>query len=216
MAEWPFGTLRMFGYGLILADPPWLFELHSVRGQAKSPQAHYDCMPTDQIAAMPVGQLAGRDAICLMWATAPMLPDALVVMRSWGFAFKTSAAWAKRSSRDRSWAFGTGFILRSAAEFLLVGTAGEPEIRSRSVRNLLVAPVRGSSRKPDAVYDMAEALSAGPYVELFARQRRRGWDSWGNEADKYEVGEAPVSAPRKPMPLTPQPAPLLDLCGGPG
>ncbi|WP_064742218.1 MT-A70 family methyltransferase [Inquilinus limosus] len=212
MTPWPFGALQMFGYGLVLADPPWLYEIYSEKGQAKSAQAHYECMPTDEIAALNAGRLAGRDAICLMWATFPMLPDALRVMAAWGFDYKSGASWAKRSSRNRGWAFGSGYIFRSASELLLLGTTGAPEILSKSVRNLIVAPVRGHSRKPDQVYELAEALSRGPYVELFGRQRRKGWAAWGNETDKFTFGDDTVSAPRKPAPLTPVPAPLLDLC----
>jgi N6-adenosine-specific RNA methylase IME4 len=212
MSDWPFGPLQMFGYGLLLADPPWLYETYSEKGQGKSAQAHYDCMPTEEIAALNAGRLAGRDAICLMWATFPMLPDALRVMSAWGFDYKTGAAWAKRSARNRGWAFGSGYIFRSASELLLLGTTGNPETLSKSVRNLIVAPIRGHSRKPDQVYDMAEALSAGPYVELFGRQRRKGWATWGKEADKFQIGDDAVSAPRQRAPLTPPPAPLLDLC----
>jgi N6-adenosine-specific RNA methylase IME4 len=202
----------MFGYGLLLADCPWLYETYSEKGQAKSAQAHYDCMPTDEIASLNAGRLAGRDAICLMWATFPMLQDALRVMAAWGFDYKTGASWAKRSPRNRGWAFGSGYIFRSASELLLLGTTGDPQPRSKSIRNLIFAPVRGHSRKPDQVYGMAEALSVGPHIELFPRQRRRGWDSWGNESDKFSFGDDTVSAPRKSAELTPAPAPLLDLC----
>jgi len=76
-------------------------------------------------------------------------------------------------------------VLRSAAEPFLLGTIGHPEYRSRSVRNLIVAPVREHSRKPDAMYEMIEALVEGPYCELFSRTTRPGWDSWGNEVGKF-------------------------------
>lgn len=184
-AAWPFDPLRPLSFGLILADPPWDFELRSAAGEAKAPQAHYHCMPTTSIAALPVGHLAAGDAFLLLWATFPMLPDALRVMAAWGFKYKTGASWAKQSSTGRAWTFGPGYIFRSAAELVLVGTMGAPRQRSRSIRNLIVAPVRGHSRKPDDIYDMAEGLSAGPFCELFARQRRPGWQSWGNEVDKF-------------------------------
>lgn len=182
---WPFGSLRMFGYGCIVADPPWLFSNFSAKGEAKNPLAHYACMSTADIAAMPVGNLAAPDCAMLMWATAPMLPDAIEVMRSWGFTYKSAAAWAKQSSTGNAWAFGTGYCFRSAAEFLLLGTIGKPKVRSRSVRNLIVAPVRQHSRKPDQQYEVAEALFDGPYLELFSRAGRPGWDAFGNEAEKF-------------------------------
>lgn len=184
---WPFGDLRMFGYGAILADPPWYFRNYSAAGEAKNPVAHYDCMSNADIASLPVNQLAAPDCALLMWATAPMLPDAIDLMRAWGFTFKSSGAWAKQSSTGEKWAFGTGYCFRSAAEFFLLGTIGKPAIRSRSVRNLIVAPVREHSRKPDDQYAMVEDLFDGPYAELFARQQRPGWDVWGNQTDKFEA-----------------------------
>lgn len=190
-AAWPFDPLRPLSYGLILADPPWRYELRSAGGEAKAPQAHYGCMDTAAIAGLPVGHLARGDAILLMWATFPMLPQALEVMAAWGFTYKTGAAWAKQSSTGRAWAFGTGYILRGAAELLLLGTLGAPPLRARNLRNLIVAPVREHSRKPDETYALAEALSAGPWCELFARQRRPGWEAWGNQVDRFELGGAP-------------------------
>ncbi len=185
LPQWPFGDLVPLKYGVVLADPPWAFKLYSDKGGGKSPQAHYDCMNGTDLASLPVKQLAAPDCALLMWATAPMLPDALTLMAQWGFRFKSAGAWAKQSSTRASWAFGTGYCFRSAAEFFLLGTRGKPKVRSRSVRNLIVAPVREHSRKPDQMHAMAEALYAGPYVELFARERRPGWDVWGNQVDRF-------------------------------
>ncbi|MEO0501184.1 MAG: MT-A70 family methyltransferase [Pseudomonadota bacterium] len=184
---WPFGDLGMFRYGCILADPPWQYELRSEKGEAKSPQAQYHCVSLGDIKALPVAHLAAPDCLLLMWATFPMLPQALKTMAAWGFTYKSGASWAKQSSTGQAWSFGTGYIFRSASELLLAGTIGTPKYRSRSVRNLIVAPVRGHSRKPDDQYDMAASLSDGPYCELFARQTRPGWDVWGNETDKFEA-----------------------------
>lgn len=187
---WPFDPLRPLSYGLILADPPWRIAMYSAAGEAKAPQGHYECMDTAAIERLPVGHLAGRDAVLLLWATFPMLPEALKVMAAWGFKYKTGAAWAKRSSTGKAWSFGTGYILRSAAELLLVGTLGAPAYRSKSQRNLIVAPVREHSRKPDQIYDLAEALCDAPRCELFARQRRPGWDAWGNQVERFEAARA--------------------------
>lgn len=176
-------------YGTIIADPPWSFTTHSTKGHGKSPHAHYECMDIDAIAAVPVASVAAPDCALFMWATAPMLPQALAVMDEWGFQFKTAGAWAKQSKTGAKWAFGTGYCFRSAAEFFLLGTRGRPAVQSRSVRNLIAAPVREHSRKPDDLHAMAEALYAGPRLELFARERRPGWDAWGNEADKFTAGQ---------------------------
>ena len=186
--SWPFADLLPLTYGAILADPPWLYELRSSAGEAKSPQAQYDCMDLDAIKALPVSHLARGDCLCVMWATAPMLPQAIDTLAAWGFRFVTAGAWAKQSSTGTKWAFGTGYVFRSAAEFFVVGKIGEPKYQSRSVRNLIVAPVREHSRKPDDMHPMIESLVSGPYLELFARELRPGWDVWGNQTDKF--GEA--------------------------
>jgi N6-adenosine-specific RNA methylase IME4 len=187
MTDWPFGNLRPFSYGKIIADPAWLYELYSKAGETKAPQAQYNCMSTDDIAALPVGHLAAGDCLLLLWATAPMLPDAFRVMSSWGFRYVTAGTWAKQSSTGKAWAFGTGYVLRSAAEFYLIGAIGSPEYVSRSERNLMVAPTRGHSRKPDDQYGLMDRLCPNVKgVELFARQTRPGWDAWGNEVGKFD------------------------------
>lgn len=188
---WPFGAMRPFGYGGLLVDPPWHFANYSEAGEEKNPSAHYKCMTLADIAALPVGHLAAPDCALFMWGTAPMLPEAIELLAAWGFTFKSAAAWAKQSSTGKAWHFGTGYVFRSAAEFILVGTIGKPKVQSRSVRNLIVAPVREHSRKPDDQYDMVEALYAGPYAEIFSRNSRPGWDCWGDEAGKFaEVADA--------------------------
>ena len=187
MPGWPFGSLRPGGYRAILADPPWRFENFSEKGEEKNPVAHYSCMSTADIAALPVGQLAAADCALVMWGTFPMMPDALALMAAWGFAYKSGGTWAKQSKTGEKWAFGTGYVLRSAAEFFAIGTIGKPKIRSHSVRNLIVAPIREHSRKPDAQYCLVEELFDGPYCELFSRTGRDGWDSWGDDADRFEA-----------------------------
>ncbi len=190
MRNFPFSPLEPGAYGLILADPPWSFLTRSDKGKGKSPDRHYGCMSLDDIKALPVRDLAAKDCALVMWATAPMLPRAIGLMADWGFIFKTSGAWAKQSKTGASWAFGTGYLLRSAAEFWIVGTIGKPAIGSRSVRNLIVAPTREHSRKPDDLHKSLEQLfPCERRCELFARQQREGWEVFGNESDKFS-GEA--------------------------
>lgn len=184
---WPFGNLPMFGYGALLADPAWRFANYSAKGEAKNPVAHYRCMTTEEMAALPVAHLAAPDCALVMWGTFPMMPDAIALLRAWGFVYVTGGAWAKQSRTGTKWAFGTGYVLRSAAEFFVIGKIGNPPIRSRSVRNLIVAPVREHSRKPDAQYEIVEQLFDGPYCELFSRSNRDGWSSWGDEAGTFEA-----------------------------
>ena len=182
---WPFGDLEAGAYSVILADPPWTFKTYSDKGIGKSPQAQYACMDLAAIQALPVAELGKPDAVCVMWATAPMLPQAVETMARWGFRYKTAGAWAKQSKTGQKIAFGTGYIFRSAAEFYLVGTRGKPVTRARNVRNLILAPVREHSRKPDRMRSDVEALWDGPYCELFAREPSPGWDTFGNEVARF-------------------------------
>lgn len=185
-----FDALRPLWYRTILVDPPWQFENWSEKGEGKNPSAHYDCMSVNDMARMPVGQLAAADSVMIMWATWPMLPQCLDLMAMWGFTYKTGGVWAKQSSTGNKWAFGPGYIVRSASEPFLIGTIGKPPILSRSQRNLIVAPVREHSRKPEAQYDMAEAIGAEPRLELFSRTNRDGWTSAGNQTGMFEGAPA--------------------------
>ena len=186
---WPFGDIRPLSAGVILADQPWYFRNRSAAGEAKNAVAHYTCMDIDDIAALPVDQLAAPDCVLIMWATAPMLDVAMNVMAAWRFTFKTAGAWHKRTSTGEHDAFGTGYIYRSAMEPWLLGTIGAPDILARNVRNIITAPVREHSRKPDEMRANIERQFHGPYVELFARETAPGWQSWGNQVGKFDPAE---------------------------
>lgn len=198
---WPFAGMPPLSYDLIFADPPWLFENYSERGEGKNAVVQYDCMPTDEICAMPVNQLARGDAWLWLWATSPMLPDAMRVMSAWGFRYVAFAPWLKRG-RTGKLAFGQGYIFRECCELVLVGKIGNPRVHSRSVRNVIEAPRRKHSRKPDEAYETAERLF-GPVrrADLFTRQVRDGWDAFGNQTDHF-----PRFQPG------PRPQLTLDLC----
>lgn len=181
---WPFGDLPPHSFNLIMADPPWRFDLRSTMGEGKSAQAKYACMPLDPIKAMPVLDLASEDAVLWLWATNPMLPEAMQVMAAWGFTFKTAGTWVKTTKTGKL-AFGTGYILRSANEPFLIGTRGEPKT-SKSVRSAILGLAREHSRKPEEAYREAEKLMPGARrLELFSRTRRPGWTTWGDEDGKF-------------------------------
>ena len=181
---WPFSNLRPLSYDLIMADPPWQFKLWSGKGEEKSPQAQYQTMDMAAIKALPVSHLAGGDCLLFLWATFPMLPDALETMSAWGFRYITGGAWHKRTSGGKT-AFGTGYRLRSSCEPFLIGALGNPST-TRASRNLIDAEAREHSRKPQAAFDLCETLMPGARrVELFSRQVRAGWDAWGNETGKF-------------------------------
>jgi len=201
-SKWPFGDIAPMSADVILADPPWRFELRSEAGEEKSAQAQYECMSLEDIMALPVSKLCRGDAICVMWATWPFIANAAanLILPAWGFTPVTGGAWFKRTKHDKA-AFGTGYVFRSACEPFLVGTMGSP-LTAKNVRNVIetleadnaiYAPTRGHSRKPDGIYGLCERLCPRALrgVELFARQRWTGgkiaWQAWGNDVDKFEA-----------------------------
>jgi N6-adenosine-specific RNA methylase IME4 len=179
--------LGYFGAGIV--DPPWHFGTWSDKGRGKCADRHYDCLSLTEIEALPVGELFRRDAAIALWFPQHVSHLAPEVMRAWGFAPRTQGAWAKQSSTGRRWHFGNGKILRCAAEFYLIGVRGHPPVRSHGVRNLIVAPVRAHSHKPDQLHADMEQLFDGPHLELFARRHRPGWTCWGNQLEPLSVKE---------------------------
>lgn len=187
---WPFGNLNPLSFDVIMADPAWSFENWSEGGNEKNAKAQYECMTTDAICALPVGQLARGDCWLWLWATYPMLPDALRVMAAWRFNYVTGGAWVKRGESGKL-AMGTGYVLRSCSELFLLGKMGAPATLNRSTRNIIEAPRREHSRKPDEAYEVCEQLfPAMNRADLFSRQNRPGWQSWGHETGKFDAERA--------------------------
>ncbi len=185
---WPFGDLPRRSFNLIAADPAWSFKTYSAKGHGKSAQKHYACMTLDDIKALPVRDLAASDCGLFLWATAPMLTHALEVMSAWGFSYKTHGVWCKTTASGKP-AFGTGYRLRGSHEIFLVGTIGNPK-NTRGTRSVITAPRREHSRKPDQFFAMAEQwLPDARRVELFSRQTRLGWSSWGTESGLFDEAE---------------------------
>lgn len=195
------GAPRPGHYRVIYADPPWSFATYSRKGKGRSPDAHYDCMDLDAIKRLPVAGWAHPDAVLLLWATDPLLDRALEVIQAWGFAYKTVGFyWAKLNkgtsavASEADFFTGLGFWTRANPEPCLLATRGRPRRRSGGVRKLVLAPRREHSRKPDEMYERIEALLEGPYLELFARGSRPGWDAWGDQAGLFDGG--PVATRR--------------------
>lgn len=194
----PFAPLIPSNYGVILADPPWSYRMYSEAGYEKSPESHYDTMPLDRIAALPVRQLAGPNCLLVMWSTWPHLNYAMEVMRVWGFEYKTGGCWLKRTASGKT-AVGTGFILRSCTEPYLVGSIGRPTIVSRSIRNVIEtteeveafptaieAIRREHSRKPAEMRENLDLLCPwARKAELFAREPWAGHHVWGQESARF-------------------------------
>ncbi len=179
MIELP--TIDM-GWPCVLADPPWRFKSNSVEHPGKNAMRHYDCMSLEEIVAMPVRSIVADDAFLFMWITGPFLTLGahLPVMKAWGFKPSAIAfVWHKES-------FGTGYTTRQSCEFIVAGRRGRPRRESASVRQFLSEKKREHSRKPDEIHKRIEAICEGPRLELFGRQRRLGWQVWGNETEKFD------------------------------
>jgi N6-adenosine-specific RNA methylase IME4 len=189
----PFAGLPRGHYRCILADPPWRFETWSHRGQGRGASQHYRTMPTAEICRLPVRDLAAKDCALFLWGCWPHLPDALAVVAAWGFAYKSCGfVWVKqKAGAPTLWAdlddlfLGLGYGTRGNTEFCLRAAVGAPKAKAHDVPQLILAPRREHSRKPDAQYERIERLYDGPYLELFARQRRAGWDAWGDQTGRF-------------------------------
>ncbi len=167
-------------YSVIYADPPWSFKTYSGKGLGRSAEAWYDCLTLDEICALPIENLAEENCVLLMWTTDPFLRESFRVIDAWGFTYKTVGFyWIKSPT---SW-FGTGYWTRANPEQCLLATRGQPKRTNADVPKLIVAPRREHSRKPDEIYERIERLCVGPYIEIFARQRREGWNALGDETD---------------------------------
>jgi N6-adenosine-specific RNA methylase IME4 len=168
-------------YPVILADPPWKFEVYDAEsGLDSAADAHFPTMELADICALPVADLATPVAVLFMWTTAPHLRESFEVLDSWGFDYVTHLVWVKGGGPP-----ALGYWVRNQHELLIVGRRGDmptprPANRPSSVIN---AARREHSRKPDEVYALIERMYPElPKIELFARARRPGWDAWGNEA----------------------------------
>jgi len=197
--EWPFEGLERGKYKALLVDPPWHFQAWAggrfngdpkpVYTPARAPD--YPTMREPELAGLPIEALAAKDCVLFMWTCWPVLEQALRLIPLWGFTFKTCAfSWMKadpyRLFADDFTPFaGLGYWTRSNTEPCLLATRGKPKRINADVRQGIIAPRREHSRKPDGIHERIERLVAGPYCELFARQKRPNWDSWGNQTDQF-------------------------------
>jgi len=167
-------------YGVILADPEWRFEPWSrVTGMDRAADNHYPTNPTSTIAARNVASIAAKDCVLFLWATVPMLVDALQVMQAWGFKYKSHLIWDKVH-------VGTGYWFRNRHELLLVGTRGviPAPAPGTQAESILSVTRTVHSAKPEYVLKLIEKYFPNlPKIELNRRGTPRpGWDAWGNEA----------------------------------
>jgi N6-adenosine-specific RNA methylase IME4 len=178
-----FHPLPAHSYDLAAVDPPWPFATWSLAGQAKSASTKYRVMTLADIMALPVRQLLKDDAVVLLWTTGAMLEQALAVMQAWGIAYKTNLMWRKVTPSGKV-RMGTGYWARSMHEPILLGTIGKPS--KFTLPSSFDGIAREHSRKPDEFYQMLTHRTPGlRRADLFAREKREGWDVWGDEVEKF-------------------------------
>lgn len=142
-------------------------------------------MNVEDICNLNVAELADEDCVLFLWATFPKLPEALQVIKAWGFQFKTvSFVWLKQNKSGNGWFFGLGFWTRGNAEICLLATKGKPHRKSNKVHQFIISPLREHSQKPNEAREkIVELMGDLPRLELFAREKADGWDAWGNEVE---------------------------------
>lgn len=174
-------------YKTIYADPPWRFQNRTGKVAPEHKRLNrYPTMTLEEIKALPVGDTADEKAHLYLWVPNALLPDGLEVLKAWGFQYKTHLIWEKVRKDGEPDGRGVGFYFRNVTEVLLFGIRGTNNrtlAPARSQVNLLRSRKQEHSRKPAEFVDLIERCSPGPYLELFARGDRDGWDMWGNQAD---------------------------------
>lgn len=179
-------------YKIIYADPPWQYRVYSKKGQGRSAENHYHTMNIKDIMALPVDKIADKDCILFLWITFPCLKEGIEVMERWGFKYKTCGFnWVKRNKKKNTYFMGLGFWTRSNSEVCLIGTKGQPKRVSKSVSQICDARIMEHSKKPAEIRErIVELCGELPRIELFARDKVKGWDGLGDEIDGKDIREA--------------------------
>ena len=180
------------GWKTLLADPPWRFTNRTGKVAPEHRRLdRYSTMDLDSILTLPVGDVVAKNAHLYLWVPNALLPDGLKVMEAWGFRYVSNIVWAKRRKDGGPDGRGVGFYFRNVTELILFGVRGSMRTLgpARSQVNMIESRKREHSRKPDEQYELIERCSPGPYLELFARHSRVGWEAWGDEA-------SPATTPR--------------------
>lgn len=169
-------------YNIIYADPPWRYKDKGCIGAAEK---QYPTMTLEELKKLPVNEIADKDCVLFMWATYPKMQEALELIKSWGFTYKSIGfQWVKTYKNGKDYFFGLGRWTRDNTEPCLLAVKGKPKRISAKVGQLIVSPVRKHSTKPYETREkIVKLLGDLPRIELFARQKVEGWDSWGNEVE---------------------------------
>lgn len=175
----------------VLADPPWQFQNKTGKIAPEHKRLNrYSTMDLEEIVALPVGQVLDDTAHLYLWVPNALLPQGLAVLAAWGFQYKANIVWHKVRKDGGPDGRGVGFYFRNTTELILFGTRGKNArtlAAGRRQVNIIRTMKREHSRKPDEQYSVIESCSPGPYLEMFGRGSRKGWTTWGNQADAYEI-----------------------------
>lgn len=173
-------------YNIIYADPAWKFNNKKTGGSMKSGAAHhYDLMTLNDMKNLPINELAADDCTLIMWWVGSMPQEAIDLVAAWGFTIKNmnGFVWVKETVKGNPH-FGMGFRTRAGSESAIIAIKGKPDVNSHSIRAVRHASVGKHSEKPvEFMSDIIELCGDLPRIELFARQKFEGWDSWGNEVE---------------------------------
>lgn len=176
-------------YSTLLVDPPWRFTNRTGKMAPEHRRlSRYSTMTVEEMKALPVPDLVRSQSHLYMWCPNALLAEGLDLMQGWGFTYKTNLIWYKVRKDGGPDGRGVGFYFRNVTEMILFGVRGNMRTLApgRSQTNIIVQRKREHSKKPDEQYSLIEECSPGPYLELFARDRVTGWDTWGDEVDSYE------------------------------
>jgi N6-adenosine-specific RNA methylase IME4 len=184
-------------FATVLADPPWQFQNKTGKVAPEHKRLNrYSTMSLSDICDLPVSEICETAAHLYLWVPNALLPEGLKVLRDWGFTYKSNLIWHKVRKDGGPDGRGVGFYFRNTTEVILFGVRGK-NIRTlapgRSQVNIIRSMKREHSRKPDEQYAIIESCSPGPYIELFGRGPRKGWTTWGNQADDYSPSWATYS-----------------------
>lgn len=174
-------------FSTILADPPWRFQNRTGKVAPEHRRlARYQTMGLKEISELPIAQLAADESHLYLWVPNALVADGLEVMKRWGFTYKTNIVWLKVRKDGGPDGRGVGFYFRNVTELVLFGVRGKMRTLAPGRRqvNIISTRKREHSRKPDEIFDIIEACSPGPYLELFARHYRPGWAQWGDELEE--------------------------------
>ena len=171
-------------YNIIYADPPWSYKDKALAGN-RGAGCKYKVQTKEWLDNLPVVDIADTDCVLFLWVTMPKLNECWGLIKNWGFEYKTVAfTWVKRNKKQPSWFWGMGHWTRANAELCLLATRGHPKRVSASVHSIIDSHIQAHSQKPDKVRnEIVKLLGDLPRIELFARERVEGWDSWGDEVE---------------------------------